>query len=60
MRDAGSGEEKPRVGRRRFLRPDEANRLIEAAGRRGRYPFRDKVTGIVDRGCRTCGLCHLI
>jgi type 1 fimbriae regulatory protein FimB/type 1 fimbriae regulatory protein FimE len=28
---------------RRYLRPDEARRLIDAAGKRGRYPFRDKV-----------------
>jgi site-specific recombinase XerD len=28
---------------RRYLRPDEAHRLIEAAGKRGRYPFRDMV-----------------
>jgi type 1 fimbriae regulatory protein FimB len=35
--------EKPKVQDRRYLRPDEAHRLIEAAGKRGRYPFRDKV-----------------
>jgi type 1 fimbriae regulatory protein FimB len=35
--------EKPKVQDRRYLRPDEANRLIEAASKRGRYPFRDKV-----------------
>jgi type 1 fimbriae regulatory protein FimB len=35
--------EKPNVSDRRYLRPEEANRLIEAAGRRGRNPFRDKV-----------------
>ncbi len=35
--------EKPKVTDRRYLRPDEAHRLIEAAGKRGRYPFRDKV-----------------
>ena len=34
---------KPKVGDRRYLRPDEANRLFDAAGKRGRYPFRDKV-----------------
>jgi integrase len=43
MHEAGPVEQKPRVGKRRFLRPEEANRLAEAAGRRGRYPFRDKV-----------------
>jgi integrase len=43
--DPISAEEKPKVGthRRRHLTPDEANRLIDAAGHRGRYPFRDKV-----------------
>src|ERR1700755_2637054 len=34
---------KPKVTDRRYLRPDEARRLIEAAGKRGRYPFRDRV-----------------
>jgi type 1 fimbriae regulatory protein FimB/type 1 fimbriae regulatory protein FimE len=34
---------KPKVEARRYLRPDEAHRLIDAAGKRGRYPFRDKV-----------------
>jgi len=47
MRKQRSTGEKPGVaksrGERSYLRPDEANRLIEAAGKRGRYPFRDKV-----------------
>jgi integrase len=43
MRKTGSPGEKPKVADRRYLRPDEANRLVEAAGGRGRYPFRDKV-----------------
>ena len=34
---------KPKVADRRYLRPDEANRLIDAAGLRGRYPFRDRI-----------------
>jgi integrase len=34
---------KPKVRDRRYLRPDESHRLIEAAGKRGRYPFRDRV-----------------
>ena len=38
-----SAGEKPKVTDRRYLRPDEARRLIEAAGKRGRYPFRDRV-----------------
>jgi type 1 fimbriae regulatory protein FimB/type 1 fimbriae regulatory protein FimE len=39
-RSAGN---KPKVTNRRYLRPAEARRLIEAAGKRGRYPFRDRV-----------------
>jgi integrase len=35
--------QKPKVQDREYLRPDEARRLIEAAGMRGRYPSRDKV-----------------
>ena len=34
---------KPKVTDRRYLRPAEVRRLIEAAGKRGRYPFRDRV-----------------
>jgi integrase len=41
MAKAVSDSVKPKV--RLHLRPDEANRLIAAAGKRGRYPFRDKV-----------------
>jgi hypothetical protein len=36
--------EKPKVGmRRRHLRPEEAQKLIAVAGKRGRYPERDKL-----------------
>jgi type 1 fimbriae regulatory protein FimB len=38
-----SAGKKPKVTDRRYLRPDEARRLIEAAGKRGRYPFRDRM-----------------
>jgi type 1 fimbriae regulatory protein FimB/type 1 fimbriae regulatory protein FimE len=38
-----SAGKKPKVTERRYLRPDEARRLIEAAGKRGRYPFRDRM-----------------
>jgi integrase len=39
-----SVNEKPKVGtRRRHLRPEEAAKLIAAAGKRGRYPERDKL-----------------
>ena len=30
----------PKVIDRRYLRPAEVRRLVEAAGKRGRYPFR--------------------
>src|ERR1700751_1457773 len=44
MRKAGSDEQKPKVPQQRLhLTPDEANKLIAAAGKRGRYPFRDRV-----------------
>ena len=40
----GSAIQMPSVATKRLhLTPDEANRLIEAAGKRGRYPFRDRV-----------------
>jgi hypothetical protein len=39
-----SDDEKPKVAsRRRHLRPEEAAKLIAAAGKRGRYPERDKL-----------------
>ena len=38
-----SAGKKPKVTDRRYLRPAEARRLIEAAGKRGRHQFRDKV-----------------
>jgi type 1 fimbriae regulatory protein FimB len=43
MPETVSSAKKPKVADRRYLRPDEANRLIDAAAKRGRYPFRDKV-----------------
>jgi integrase len=43
MRPTASTGKKPKVTARRHLRPAEANRLIAAAGQRGRYPFRDTV-----------------
>jgi type 1 fimbriae regulatory protein FimB/type 1 fimbriae regulatory protein FimE len=43
MRKAVSKGKRPKVEDRRYLRPDEAHRLIDAASKRGRYPFRDKV-----------------
>jgi integrase len=39
-----SVNEKPKVSpRRRHLRPEEAQKLIAAAGKRGRYPERDRL-----------------
>ena len=43
MPEGRSRGKKPKVEDRRYLRPDEAHRLIDAAGKRGRYPFRDRV-----------------
>src|SRR5579859_3696500 len=43
MPTSRSTGKKPKVEDRRYLLPAEAQRLIEAAGKRGRYPFRDKV-----------------
>jgi integrase len=39
----GVSPDKGKVKVRLHLRPDEARRLIAAAGKRGRYPFRDMV-----------------
>jgi integrase len=44
MSSTVSVNEKPKVAaRRRHLRPEEAQKLIAAAGKRGRYPERDKL-----------------
>jgi integrase len=43
MRQTASMGKKPKVTARRHLRPAEANRLIAAAGQRGRHPIRDQV-----------------
>ena len=43
MPQTASVGKKPKVKDRKYLRPDEARRLIEAAGKRGRYPFRDRI-----------------
>jgi hypothetical protein len=42
MRDARTRDEMPNV-RRKYLSPDEARRVIEAAGKVGRQPDRDKL-----------------
>ena len=42
MRKRGSADKSPHVGRD-YLRPDEANTVIEAAGRLGRQRLRDQV-----------------
>jgi len=53
--------EKPKVADRRYLRPEEANRLIEAAAQRGRYPFRDRVLlrVVYRHGLRAAEACGL-
>src|ERR1700731_273003 len=44
MAGTTSDNEKPKVASRRLhLRPEEAAKLIAAAGKRGRYPERDKL-----------------
>lgn len=44
MSKATPADEKPNVAKpRRHLRPEEATKLINAAGQRGRYPNRDKL-----------------
>jgi integrase len=43
MSSTASDNEKPKVPGRRHLRPEEAQKLIAAAGKRGRYPERDKL-----------------
>jgi integrase len=44
MSSTTSDDEKPKVvSRRRHLRPEEAQKLIAAAGKRGRYPDRDRL-----------------
>ena len=42
MRKTGSDDKSPHIGRD-YLRPDEANAVIEAAGRVGRQRLRDQV-----------------
>jgi integrase len=43
MRKAETHNEKPNVVRRKYLSPDEARRVIEAASKVGRQPERDKL-----------------
>ena len=43
MSSTAPDNEKPKVSARRHLRPEEAAKLIAAAGKRGRYPERDKL-----------------
>ncbi len=41
MHQSASVVVNPHVAERDYLRPDEVNRLIGAAGKRGRNPLRD-------------------
>jgi type 1 fimbriae regulatory protein FimB/type 1 fimbriae regulatory protein FimE len=58
---ARSAEEKRKVDKRLHLTPDEANRLIAAAGKRGRYPERDRVLVrlVYRHGLRASEACDL-
>lgn len=51
----------PKAQDRRCLYPDEARRLVEAASKRGRHPFRDKVlVGLAYKhGMRSCEVVNL-
>jgi integrase len=59
--NARSAEEKRKVNKRLYLTPDEANRLITAAGKRGRYPERDRILVrlVYRHGLRTSEACDL-
>lgn len=62
MTNTRSAEEKRNVADRRLhLTPDEAHRLIAAAGKRGRYPERDKVLVrlVYRHGLRASEACDL-
>ena len=62
MPNARSAEEKRKVDDRRLhLTPKEANQLIEAAGKRGRYPERDRIMVrlVYRHGLRASEACDL-
>jgi type 1 fimbriae regulatory protein FimB/type 1 fimbriae regulatory protein FimE len=61
VQETASAAEKREVDRRLHLTPDEANRLIAAAGRQGRYPDRDRVLVrlIYRHGLRASEACEL-
>jgi type 1 fimbriae regulatory protein FimB/type 1 fimbriae regulatory protein FimE len=61
VQETASAAEKRKVDRRLHLTPDEANRLIAAAGKRGRYPDRDRVLVrlIYRHGLRASEACEL-
>ena len=62
MSEATSAAEKPKVSKSRLhLTPDEAQRLIATAAKRGRHPFRDKVLLrlIYRHGMRASEACDL-
>jgi integrase len=61
MPKASSAKENLKVGKRLHLTPEEANRLIAAAGKRGRYPERDRimVRAVYRHGLRASEACDL-
>src|ERR1700722_16475800 len=61
MVDTSSAAVNRKVGRKLHLTPDEAHRLIAAAGKRGRYPERDRVMVrlVYRHGLRASEACDL-
>jgi hypothetical protein len=51
MRKTGSADKSPHVGRD-YLRPDEANALIDAAGKLGRQRLRNVSTTMIQPGSK--------
>src|SRR5690242_13136827 len=61
MSNTSSAKQNTHVGDRLHLTPDEANRMIECAGKRGRQRFRDKamVRMAYRHGMRCSEVCNL-
>jgi type 1 fimbriae regulatory protein FimB/type 1 fimbriae regulatory protein FimE len=61
MENAGSDEVLRKVGQRLHLTPDEARRLVAAAGCHGRYPERDRILVqlVYRHGLRASEACDL-
>src|ERR1700749_1007340 len=61
MTNSTTAEERRNVGKRLYLAPDEANRLIKACGKRGRYPTHDRIMVqlVYRHGLRASEACDL-